>query len=131
MTLQVELVSPETIAFSGEARTVVARVATGDIAFMTGHIPFIGVLQAHPVRIIGADGDETVVAVHQGFVQVADDKVTILSDVAEIASDIDVARAQDAKARAEEALRADSNDAEARLALQRAETRLEVAGAAA
>lgn len=131
MTLQVELVSPETIAFSGEARTVVARVATGDIAFLTGHIPFIGVLQAHPVRIIAEDGSETVVAVHQGFVEVSDDKVTILSDVAEIAADIDVPRAEAAKARAEEALRADSNDAEARLALQRAETRLEVAGAKA
>ena len=40
MTLQVELVSPERIAYSGEAKMVVARVVTGDIAFLTGHVPF-------------------------------------------------------------------------------------------
>ena len=45
MTLQVELVSPEGIAYSGEAEMVVARtVDGGDIAFQPGHVPFIGVL---------------------------------------------------------------------------------------
>lgn len=129
MPLQVELVSPESIAYSGEAKMVIARVVTGDIAFLPGHIPFIGILQTHPVRVLFEDGTELSIAVHQGFVEVSDDKVTILSDVCELPAEIDVARAQRAKAIAEDALKADANDEVAKDALKRAETRLEVAGA--
>jgi len=130
MPLQVELVSPESIAYSGEAKMVICRVVTGDIAFLPGHVPFIGILQAHPVRVLFEDGTELAIAVHQGFVEVSDDKVTILSDVCELPDEIDVGRAQAAKARAEDALKADANDDDAKDALKRAETRLEVAGAA-
>ena len=129
MPLQVELVSPESIAYSGEAKMVIARVVTGDIAFLPGHVPFIGILQSHPVRVLFDDGSELAIAVHQGFVEVSDDKVTILSDVCELPDEIDVARAQAAKAKAEDALKADANDEEAKAALKRAETRLDVAGA--
>ena len=128
MALQVELVSPERIAFSGEAKMVIARVVTGDIAFLPGHVPFIGILQTHPVRVQLVEGGEVAIAVHQGFVEVSDDKVTILSDVAEISEDIDVPRAQAARARAEEALKVDANDTVAQEALKRANVRLEVAG---
>ena len=80
--LQVELVSPEKILFSGEAESVIARTAGGDIAFLPGHVPFIGTLAVHPVRILLPGGVEEVVAVHEGFVECSDDRVTILSDVA-------------------------------------------------
>ena len=128
MALQVELVSPERIAYSGEAKMVIARVVTGDIAFLPGHVPFIGILQTHPVRVQLVEGGEVAIAVHQGFVEVSDDKVTILSDVAEISDEINVARAQAAKARAEESLKVDANDTVALEALKRANVRLEVAG---
>jgi F-type H+-transporting ATPase subunit epsilon len=125
--LQVELVSPEKILFSGEAKTVIARTSGGDIAFEPGHIPFIGTLQIHPVRIIFADGTEEVVAVHEGFVECAHDRVTILSDAAELASQIDVARAERARERAEANVeRLDEVTIEA--ALRRARVRLQVAG---
>ena len=71
---------------------------------------------------------ELSIAVASGFVEVSDDKVTILSDVCELPDEIDVPRAQAAKARAEEALKADPEDVEAKAALARAETRLTVAG---
>ena len=135
MSLSVELVSPERVAFSGGAEMVVCRTTAGDIAFQAGHIPFIGVLQTHPVKVIGEDG-ETLIAVHQGFVEVSPPdaegvtNITVLSDVAELADSIDVDRASAAKERAEEALRADSEDPEALSALQRAEVRLSVAEAA-
>jgi len=129
MPLQVELVSPERIAYSGEAKMVIARVVTGDIAFLPGHVPFIGILQTHPVRVLFEDGGEQVIAVHQGFVEVSEDKVTILSDVCELADDIDVARAQSAKVTAEDAVRADAEDVDAQAALKRANVRLSVAGA--
>lgn len=126
-TLRVELVSPERVAYSGDATMVIARTARGDIAFQPGHVPFLGTLQTHMVRVVEEDGDTQTIAVHQGFVSVADNKVTILSDVCELAADIDVDRAERARGAAEELLRG-GDDADAAAALKRAEVRLEVAG---
>lgn len=130
MTFQVELVSPEAISYSGEAEMVIARTLEGgDIAFQPGHVPFIGVLAVWSVDVIRSDGDRDTIAVHQGFVQVAGTKVSILSDVSESAADIDVARAEAAKSSAEQALTADRDDEDAAGALLRAELRLRVADA--
>ena len=82
------------------------------------------------MRLVLADGAQERFAVHGGFVEVAHDRVIMLSDVAELAGDIDADRATAAKARAEEALRANADDEDAQAALARAEVRLEVAGAA-
>ena len=128
MVLHVELVSPESIVFSGEATSVIARTPAGEIAFLTGHVPFVGVLSGKsPVRIAIVDGPTLVVAVHSGFVEVSHDNVTILSDVAELADQIDVPRAQAAKERAEARLRERADDEDAQAALLRAELRLAVA----
>ncbi|MBM3661345.1 MAG: ATP synthase F1 subunit epsilon [Actinobacteria bacterium] len=135
MSLLVELVSPERVAYTGEAKMVICRTTTGDIAFLPGHIPFIGVLSTHPVRVQQDDG-EVVIAVHQGFVEVSPPgedgrtRVTILSDVAELADTIDVERARSAKAEAEERLRTGPGDPEAFSALRRAEVRLSAVDAA-
>lgn len=129
MTFQVELVSPEAISYSGEAEMVIARTLEGgDIAFQPGHVPFIGVLAVWSVDVVRPDGDRDTIAVHQGFVQVAGTRVSILSDVSESSVDIDVDRARAAKGNAEAALTTDRNDAESAGALARAELRLRVAG---
>lgn len=133
MTLQVELVSPERVAYSGEAKMVVARTVSGDLAFLTGHVPMVGVLETWPIRIIRHDDTVEVVAVHLGFVEVSPTvdgvtKVTILSDQCELRDDIDVSRARAAKERAQAKLVADPDDAEALAALRRAEVRLATAG---
>jgi F-type H+-transporting ATPase subunit epsilon len=131
MTMHIELVSPEDILFSGEATQVMARTTAGEIGFLTGHVPFIGVLSGKgPVRVYLTDGTILDVAVHSGFVEVSNNRVSILSDVAELPQSIDVARAQAAKARAEAALAANGDDADARDALNRASLRLQVAGSA-
>ena len=118
--MQVALVSPERILYEGEADMVIARSAGGDIAFLNNHAPFVGVLGIGKVRITPAGGgNEIVAAVHGGFVEVKDNRVTILSDVAELADQIDVTRAREALSRAGE------DDA----AKRRAEVRLETAGA--
>ena len=76
MTLHVELVSPEQVLYSGDASMVVARTAGGgDIAFLTGHAPFLGVLVPGVVRVIEAEGPELRVAVFGGFVEVNHDRV--------------------------------------------------------
>lgn len=131
MTLHVEVVSPERILWTGEAEMVTARtIGGGDIAFLTGHAPFVGALDVGKVTVRPEDGPDELVAVHGGFVEVSNNRVTILSDVAELASQIDVVRAQAAADRAEAALRVE-HDAEAEAALRRANVRLAVAGAPA
>jgi F-type H+-transporting ATPase subunit beta len=123
--LNVELVSPERIIYSGEADQVVARTTDGEIAFLTGHAPFIGALGIAQVVVTTTEGDRVRAAVHGGFVEVSHDRVTVLSDVAELADDIDRARAEAALRRAEEALR--SGDEEAEDAVRRAQVRLDLA----
>jgi F-type H+-transporting ATPase subunit epsilon len=126
VTLQVELVSPERILWSGEADMVVARTTDGDIAFLTGHAPFIGALGIGAVTIEEPGGAQTKIAVHGGFVEVSHNKVTVLSDVAELAGDIDAERARAAKDRAEAAYRADPTD-DNDAALRRATLRVALA----
>lgn len=130
MPLHVEIVSPERVLYSGEGDMVVARAESGDIAFLPGHAPYIGSLGVAAVRVLLPQDGEQAAAVHGGFVNVSDDRVIVLSDVAELPEQIDVERARAAAARAEEALRRDEGDAEAKAALARARVRLQVAGAA-
>ena len=126
--MQVQLVSPEQVLYEGEAKMVVVRTLSGgDIAFEDNHAPFLGALTAWPARVKFEDGTQRWFAVHGGFVEVSKNHVIILSDVAELADQIDVERAAAAQSRAEEALRIDPDDADALAALQRATTRLEVA----
>src|SRR6478672_13955606 len=113
MPLHVELVSPEHILYEGEAEQVVCRPTDGEIAFLPGHQPFVGALVTYPVRILLPGTGEVVAAVHGGFVEVRDDKVTVLSDVAELPEQIDVVRAQTAKENAAARVAADADDADA------------------
>ncbi len=129
--LSVEVVSPESVSYTGEAAMVIARtVEGGDIAFQPGHASFIGTLAVWSVDVIKADGGRDTFAVHRGFVQVTDDQVTILSDVSESVTAIDVERAKASRATAEEALRANADDSDAAAAAARAELRLRVVAGA-
>jgi F-type H+-transporting ATPase subunit epsilon len=125
--LEVQLVSPERILFEGEAEMVVCRPSDGEIAFLPGHVPFLGALVDDPVRILLEGGGEEVAAVHGGFVEMSHDRVVVLSDLAEMRDQIDVPRAEAARRAAEEALGRDPEDPEALAAFARAETRLKVA----
>ena len=129
--MEVQLVSPEQVLYTGDAKMVVVRtLGGGDIAFEENHAPFLGALDVWPARVKFADGSQQWFAIHGGFVEVSHNHVIILSDVAELKADIDVERARAAEARAEEALRADPDNEDAAAALQRAKTRLEVAAGA-
>jgi F-type H+-transporting ATPase subunit epsilon len=129
VTLHVELVSPEQVLYSGDASMVVARTAGGgDIAFLTGHAPFLGVLVPGVVRVIEEEGGELRVAVFGGFVEVNHDRVSILSDAAELADTIDVDAVRRLREEAESILRSGPDD-EAEAALRMADVRLAAAGA--
>ena len=130
MTMQVQVVSPERILWTGDAELVTARtVEGGDITFLSGHAPFVGALEIGQVVIRPEAGTDTAFAVHGGFVEVSHDQVSLLTDVAEGAEQIDVERARAALATARAALATDPIDPAAQLAVKRAELRLQVAGA--
>jgi F-type H+-transporting ATPase subunit epsilon len=129
--LNVEIVSPEQVLYSHEGDMVVCRTSEGEIAFLPGHVPFLGALGIGVVRVLLPGSGEQAVAVHGGFVEVANDRVIVLSDVAELSDRIDVERARRAQQQAEDRLREDPDDEEAQAALLRAQTRLQVAGATA
>ena len=126
-TMQVEVVSPERVLFSGEAKQVITRTLSGEIAFLPGHAPFLGALANCHTRITLADDSVLDVAVHGGFVQVSGNTVSILSDVAELGEQIDRDRALRAVEAAEAILRKEQ-DAEAEAALSRAHARLNATG---
>jgi F-type H+-transporting ATPase subunit epsilon len=126
MSLEVALVSPERILYTGEADMVVCRTAEGEIAFLTGHAPFVATLEIAPVRVILADGAEVKAAVHGGFVEVRDNKVSVLSDIAELPSQIDAERAQRALVEAERRC-AENEEPDCEKAIRRAKLRLAVA----
>jgi F-type H+-transporting ATPase subunit epsilon len=126
--LRVEIVSPERVLYSGEATQVITRtLGGGEVAFLSGHAPFLAALVENHTRIYLTDGEVLDVAVHGGFVEVSNNKVSLLTDLAELGSEIDRARALRAKERAEEQLR-QQHDAAAVSALARAHARLAAAG---
>ena len=126
--MQVELVSPEAVLFSGECSQVVTRTVDGDIAFLDNHAPFIGALDIGQTQLWADDGVVSL-AINGGFVEVSANAVTILSDDAMAAQDIDVEEARAALQAAAQALASDDDDTAAATAKKWAETRIQVAGA--
>ena len=129
MSLRIELVSPEKIVYEGDAELVIARTSDGEIGFQPGHVPFVGNLVSSVVRVALSDGGVQRIAVHSGFVEVSDNHVALLCDVAELAEDIDIERAKASLESAKSDLDNDPSNSEAVAAANRAEVRLEaVAG---
>jgi F-type H+-transporting ATPase subunit epsilon len=133
--LIVEVVSPEAVLYSGEADMVITRtLGGGEVAFQAGHAPFLGALVENHARVFQTDGTVQDIAIHRGFVEVSGSptKVSILSDTAELAQDIDVERAKAALERHVHTLR--SQDLESALAeiavagRDRAQARLRATG---
>jgi F-type H+-transporting ATPase subunit epsilon len=113
--LMVEVVSPEAVLYSGEADMVITRtLGGGEVAFQAGHSPFLGALVENHTRVFQTDGTVQDIAIHRGFVEVSGTptKVSILSDTAELAQDIDVERAKEALERHQHMLRDQNLEAE-------------------
>ncbi len=129
MAFQVEFVSPEDLLYSGQATQVVARTrGGGEIAFLEGHEPFVGSLDTCEVRVTEESDDIVKFAVRGGFVSVAGKKVTVLSNGAVPAADVDVAAAKAQLETAEAAIESDSEDTDAKADKKWAEVQLSTAG---
>ncbi len=131
MPLHVEIVTAEQIVYSAEGiDEVVAPGADGEFAVLPQHAAFITTLAPGEMRIIRSGQDEEIMAITGGFFEVRNDRVVILADAAERADEIDIARAEAARRRAEEALRERvelADLAQTQAALMRALARLRVA----
>lgn len=103
MSLHVELVAADRLVWSGEADRVIARTAEGDIGVLSGHAPLLGLLVEGVVDVHTTDGETWIAAVDAGFLSVANDRVSILSERADMAHDIDLSKARQDLERAHEA----------------------------
>jgi F-type H+-transporting ATPase subunit epsilon len=128
-TFQLEIVTPAKLLVKDAAEEVQIPGLSGYLGILPGHAPLLTEL-AVGVITYKTSGTTHTLAVAWGFAEVLPDKVTILAEAAEQPQEIDVERAQKAKERAEQLLKSNNPDvdyARAEDALQRAETRLNVA----
>lgn len=132
-TVPLEIVTPDRKVFSGEVNMIIARGGDGELGILPGHTPLVTTLKVAPLRIKLDDGArEEQVAVSGGFLEVQPDKITVLATAAELASEIDVDRAEKSKERAGKRLNGGNGDASLNLkraedAYERAINRLTVA----
>ncbi len=118
--LQVELVAADRTVWSGQASMVVAKTADGDIGILRNHMPVLSLLVDGVVEITPVDGEKIFGAVDGGFISVANNRVSILSQFALLSAEIDVDQA-----RAElESAQADSDADDAADRVRRAEARI-------
>lgn len=126
--LEVALVAADREVWSGKASMVIAKTADVDVGILHGHQPLLSVLKPSVavIRTVvdGEPGEQLRVALHGGFIAVDENKVSLLSEAAELADEIDVTRAEHALARARAGEYGDDSEA----ALERAELRLRAAG---
>jgi F-type H+-transporting ATPase subunit epsilon len=121
--MQVQLVAPDRMVWSGEAEIVLARTVDGELGILPRHAPLLGVLVENPVTIRRDGEDDLVAAVHGGFLSVSTEGVSVLAEIVELAEEIDVPRAREALERTK-----DSDDDTDRAAARRATARLKAAG---
>ncbi|OMF37174.1 F0F1 ATP synthase subunit epsilon [Paenibacillus sp. FSL H8-0548] len=125
-SILVEIVTPERKVYAETANMVSVTGAEGELGIYPNHIPLVTPLRIAPV-IIKRDNKIDVIAVNGGFIEVRKDKIVILAESAELATDINIERAEAAKQRAQQRLNAKQDQTDfrrAELALQRAMNRL-------
>jgi len=121
--LQVELVAADRTVWSGQATMVVAKTADGDIGILRNHMPVLSLLVDGVVEITPVDGEKVFAAVDGGFLSVAHNRVSVLSQFAALSGEIDVAAERSELESAE----ADSDDEDAAARARRAEARIRAA----
>jgi F-type H+-transporting ATPase subunit epsilon len=134
-TFTLEIVTPDRVVFSDEhVVSIVAPGAEGYLGVMANHAPLMTELVVGIVTLRRANGQELLLAESTGFMEVADNKVTILADSAEKSDEIDIERAKESLQRAQERLSRSEEGVDftrAEAAVKRALNRLNVAGKSA
>ena len=130
MPIQLEIVTPERLAYSDTVDSVQLPGSEGELGVLPHHAPLVSTLGVGELRI-RKGGSEESFAIVGGFLQVRPDKVVVMAETADLASDIDLEKAQEARREAEKALESGYHEgadlATARAALQQALLRIRVA----
>ncbi|MGZ0152243.1 F0F1 ATP synthase subunit epsilon [Kribbella sp. WER1] len=92
--LEVALVAAERTVWQGQAKMVIARTTDGDVGILPGHAPLLGLLQGGTVQVRTVEDEYFVAAAPDGFISVANDRVSILAENAEMGHDIDLEEAR-------------------------------------
>jgi len=111
-TIRLEIVTPEKMVFSDEVDVILAWGVEGQLGILPHHAPLMTMLQPGDL-VIRKGGQEETLTISGGFLEVRPDKVVILADACERAEEIDVARAEAAKQRAQEAIKTAATQVEA------------------
>jgi F-type H+-transporting ATPase subunit epsilon len=129
MPILLEIVTPERLAYSEEVDSVVLPGGEGELGILPHHAPLVSTLGIGELRI-RRGGEEELFAIAGGFLQVRPDKVVVMAETADMASEIDLEKARQARVEAEKALEAGFEEgadlAAARAALQQALLRIRV-----
>ena len=128
-TFKLEIVTAERMVYSDDVSTLIAWGVEGQLGILPHHAPLMTMLQPGDL-LIRKDKEEEFFAISGGFLEVRPDKVIILADACERADEIDLARAEEAKKRAEETMKAAPLTADAAIAeaaLRRSIARLKAA----
>ena len=130
---RLKVISPDRIFFDDDVEMVEIRTTEGDIGVLKHHIPLTSILAPGILTIKGIAGENEnkIAALHDGFVEILQESVTVLAESCEWPEEIDINRAKEAQIRAERRLKSgDSqvNVARAELALLKSLIRIEVAG---
>jgi F-type H+-transporting ATPase subunit epsilon len=130
MPIHLEIVTPERRAYSEDVESVVLPGADGELGILPGHAPLLALLGTGELRVKRA-GSEELFAIIGGFVQVRPDRVVVMAETADLAAEIDLETAHEARRDAERALESGfvetADLAAARAALQAALLRIRVA----
>lgn len=124
------IISPTRVFFDEEVDMVEMKTTEGEIGVLAGHIPLTAILEPGSLTI-HQDGANKEAALLDGFVEIRTNKVTVLAEACEWPDEIDVHRAEEAKARAERRLKSGEKQVDmvrAEMALKKALTRIDLAG---
>lgn len=114
-----KVLTPEKVFFQGQTQQLIAKTTSGNVGILAGHMPYVASIVPSELKI-KVEGEFRSAAISGGLIKVAaDGNVTILSPAIEWSDEIDVARAQRSKERAENALKAQESIEEFDLAQQR------------
>jgi F-type H+-transporting ATPase subunit epsilon len=129
-SLKLDIVTAERVVYSADVDIVIAPGTAGQLGILPHHAPLMTILEAGEL-VVRRGGEEESLAISGGFLEVRPDRVIVLADSAERADEIDVARAEAARKRAEERLKEGRavglDESRAEAALQRAVARITVA----
>lgn len=101
-SIKLEIVSPDKVVYTQDIAMLIVRSTGGELGILPHHAPLVTGLVPHAMRVKFGDGDEQLIAVAGGFMEVTPEKITVLASAAEQPIDIDINRAKQAYARAKE-----------------------------